>query len=80
LLPLTTQRERIDFNFPVCASGVFNVCAVQVAPIETNIGSFDVVPGKVNFMTLHVSPSSLCMPFVIKVFPGSRPGANFSNV
>lgn len=74
------ERKRIDFNFPICASWLFLGCAVQLAPTETSVWSFDVVPGKVNFMTLQVSPSSLCTPFNIKVFPGSRPWANFSNI
>jgi len=52
---------------------MFNVCAVQLAPTETNIGSFDVVEGKANFFTLYVSPGLSCTPFSLKVFPGSRP-------
>lgn len=78
--PVSTETKRIDFNFPVCTSWVFNACAVQLAPTETNIGSFDVVEGKVNFFTLQVSRSNQCTPFSIKVFPGSRPWENFSNV
>ncbi len=77
--PLSTVRKNIDFNFSVCTSWSFNACAVQLAPTETNIGSFDIVEGKANFFTLHVSPGLSCTPFSVKVFPGSRPWENFSN-
>lgn len=76
----STESKRVDFDFPVCASWVLLWCAVQLAPVETSVWSFDVVPGKVNFITFQVSPSNLCTPFNIKVFPGSRPSENFSNV
>jgi hypothetical protein len=76
---LSTERRSVDFNFPVCTSWTFDACALQLAPTETNIWSFDVVEGKANFFTLHVSPSLLCTPFNLKVFPGSRPWANFAN-
>ena len=78
--PGLTERKRIDFDFPVCTSWILLGCALQLAPTETNIWSFDVVEGKANFFTLHVSPSNLCTPFNIKVFPGSRPWVNFTNV
>jgi len=78
--PLSTVRRSVDFNFPVCTSWTFNACAVQLAPTETNIGSFDVVEGKVNFFTLNVSPSLSCTPFSVKVMPGSRPSENFANI
>ena len=75
-----TVQKRIDFDFPVCASGLFLWCVVQLPSTFTSLWSFDVYPGKVNFLTLQVSPSNLCVPFSLKVFPGSRPSANFANL
>jgi hypothetical protein len=77
--PLSTERRSVDFNFPVCTSWTFDACALQLAPTETNIWSFDVVEGKANFFTLYVSPGLNCTPFSVKIFPGSRPWSNFAN-
>ncbi len=78
--PWQTERRRIDLNFPDCASWTYLACAIQVSPTEQSLWNFDLIAGKVNFMTLKVARNPFCIPFIVKTFPWSRSSSNFSNI
>lgn len=77
LQPWQTLHKRVDFQFPICSSGVFLWCAVQSS--SDTLWDMNVVVGKVNFLDLVVQPSDSCSPFTIKMYPWSRPSNDYSN-
>ena len=75
----STLRKRIDFDFPACSSWIFNWCMVQLPSSSVSLWDMDVIPWKVNMMYFTVEPSTSCMPFSVKVYPGSRPSSDYIN-
>jgi len=71
--------RRVTFDYNACSSGLFQACAVHTPINDQNIWSFDVVAGKANFLSFLVHPGFACVNFIIKLYPWSRPGWNYSN-